>query len=605
MNKNSILELITSNKFSDLLGVYNKIVSDNSFLEKNNFLNKKIRIAIIGSYTFTPLDKLIKVKGLLYNLNIEIFFGDFDNYHSEILSPKSDLLDFKPDFIFLFISQNKIKYMGEITDSKETIFQWVENEINIFSNLINVIHEKLKTEVYISNLIQDFEENYGVLTSSLPASNYNFIRFFNTKLLDICQSNTFILDLELVSSKLGLNKVFDYKNWYISKQIGSIDFQIAISNHISNILNNRTSPMEKVLILDLDNTIWGGVIGDDGIDGIEIGNTSPIGESFKDFQSYIKKLKDIGVLLAVCSKNESRNAKLPFIKHPEMILKLKDFVSFKANWEPKSENIKAIANDLNLGLDSMVFIDDNPAEIEQVNQFVPDVKTICLFDDPTQFKIKLKNSIFFEPRSITKEDKRKTELYRTEEKRKKLKNQSIDLTDYLKTLDMKLEIIEFRNIDVSRISQLINKSNQFNLTTIRRNENDIKEMINSKNFIGFSFRLIDKFSDHGLIGVYILEKQKKDLIIDTFIMSCRVLERQVENEIINSILNYADKNGFNRVIGRYIPTKKNIIVKDIYKKLSFKSLEKKSNSNINEFYLLTESYKFFNTQIKVSSINRK
>jgi FkbH-like domain len=226
-----------------------------------------------------------------------------------------------------------------------------------------------------------------------------------------------------------------------------------------------------------------------------------------------------------------------------MILKLKDFVSFKANWKPKSENIKAIANDLNLGLDSMVFIDDNPAEIEQVNQFVPDVKTICLFDDPTQFKIKLKNSIFFEPRSITKEDKRKTELYRTEEKRKKLKNQSIDLTDYLKTLDMKLEIIEFRNIDVSRISQLINKSNQFNLTTIRRNENDIKEMINSKNYIGFSFRLIDKFSDHGLIGVYILEKQKKDLIIDTFIMSCRVLERQVEKKIINSILNYADQNG--------------------------------------------------------------
>jgi len=323
------------------------------------------------------------------------------------------------------------------------------------------------------------------------------------------------------------------------------------------------------LVLDLDNTLWGGVIGDDGLEGIELGTTSPRGEAFRAFQHFVLSLKKRGILLGVCSKNNLEIAQQPFLKHPEMILKLEDITSFKASWQPKSDSIQLMAKELNLGLDSFVFVDDNPAEIEIVRRFLPQVNSICLDPDPAMFVTQLKNSRLFEPRNITSEDLSRSESYSQEARREELRSASTDYAGYLESLQMEAQISHFTQIDAPRISQLINKSNQFNLTTRRRSENEVTALVNDSNHIAFTVRLKDRFGDHGLISVLIAKIEKEMAVIDTWLMSCRVLKRQVEEEVHNELMRLAKIRGCTEVVGSYKPTSKNGLVKDLLPDLGF------------------------------------
>jgi len=342
----------------------------------------------------------------------------------------------------------------------------------------------------------------------------------------------------------------------------------------------------------------GGVLGDDGLQGIELGDTSPRGEAFKDFQKYILTLKDRGLLLAVCSKNEEEIVKEAFALHPEMILKWNDFVQLKINWKSKADNIAEISRNLNLGLDSFAFVDDNPAEIEIVNQFLPEVETVLLSSDPSNHSIQLKNARLFDVKQITEEDKKRTKLYQNEKERSNLRKNVTDMDKYLKSLEMKAEITEFNKIDLTRICQLINKSNQFNLTTIRRSEAELLNIIGNDNFHHFSIRLKDKFGDYGLIGIVICKTGIKSLEIDTFLMSCRVLERKVESEILNHIISIAAKNKLPKVIGIYYQTKRNGLVKNLYSTLGFKMKSQDDPQTVYE--LKTDNFKKIKTKINVS-----
>ena len=294
-------------------------------------------------------------------------------------------------------------------------------------------------------------------------------------------------------------------------------------------------------MLDLDNTLWGGVVADDGIEGIEIGDTSPRGEAFKAFQKYIATLKERGTLLAVASKNDYAVAAEVFEKHPEMVLRMDDLVSFKANWEPKSENIRQMAAELNLGLDSFAFVDDNPAEIDIVRQFVPEVETILLGPDAADYVAQLQDCRLFEPRNITAEDAERTSQYQSEVQRQALAASVTDMGAYLRSLEMKGTITEFTPVDVPRLSQLINKSNQFNLTTRRRTEADILALMKDPDYAGFSVRLKDRFGDHGLISIVIGRQEGATMLVDTWLMSCRVLKRQVEDEVLNELARLAQE----------------------------------------------------------------
>jgi FkbH-like protein len=390
----------------------------------------------------------------------------------------------------------------------------------------------------------------------------------------------------------------DDRTWFESKQPFAAGLLVDVAREFAHVLSHIARASKKVLVLDLDNTLWGGVIGDDALEGIELGTTSPRGEAYRDFQQYLLELSRRGVLLAVCSKNDYDKAIEPFEKHPEMVLRLKDIVCFKANWEPKSDNIRQIAQELNLGLDSLVFIDDNRAEIEIVNQFVPEVSTIWAGDDPSEFAAKLKDSRFFELRAVTVEDVQRVQQYKLESERQRLLNTSTDMGAYLESLAMVGTIRPFDGLDVPRIAQLIAKSNQFNLTTRRRTEAEVLAILDDERCSAFTMRLSDRFGDHGLIAIVIGDTHGDEFMIDTWLMSCRVLKRQVEEEVLNEIVRLARERACIRVIGQYIPSAKNGMVRDLYRKMGFTHIREEGNGS--QFYQLdVDRYEAITTTISM------
>jgi FkbH-like protein len=355
--------------------------------------------------------------------------------------------------------------------------------------------------------------------------------------------------------------------------------------------------------MDLDNTLWGGVVAEEGLDGIELGDTSPRGEAFKAFQKYALSLQQRGVLLAVCSKNDHARAMEPFEQHPEMVLRPQHLVAFKANWEPKSENLRRIAAELNLGLDSFVFVDDNPAEIEIVRQFVPEVTTLLLGPDPAAYVGQLKDGRFFEPKRLTAEDARRTEQYQSEARRQNLLASVTDMAAYLESLEMEARLSSFSALDAPRIAQLIAKSNQFNLTTRRRTEAEVAGLIDMSDHACFSVRLQDRFGDHGLVAVIIGRVEKDTMEIDTWLMSCRVLKRQVEEATLNELAGLARNRGCARLEGLYLPTARNEMVRDFYARLGFTLISE--NEQCRRFELALEKFQPSPTHIKIIHLPRE
>jgi FkbH-like protein len=345
--------------------------------------------------------------------------------------------------------------------------------------------------------------------------------------------------------------------------------------------------------------LWGGVIGDDGLEGIEIGDTSPRGEAFKAFQRHILTLKQRGIILAACSKNDHARAIEPFEKHPEMLLRLDDFVSFQANWEPKSDNLRRIAAELNLGLDSFVFADDNPAEIEIVRQFAPEVTTLLLGPDPADYPSQLQDGRWFDIRSLTAEDSQRTAQYRAEAARRSHQADGADMGSYLESLQMETTVSPFTTIDVPRLSQLINKSNQFNLTTRRRTEAEVESLIGNPDAVTLAVRLSDRFGEHGLISIVIAWHRGDTLDIDTWLMSCRVLKREVEQLVLNELARQAADRGCRTLRGTYLPTPKNEMVREFYPTMGFQAEDASPGDGI--FVLPLHSFLPKPTRIHINS----
>jgi FkbH-like protein len=558
---------------------------------------EKLRLAILGGYSLYPLHELIEHLCEVENLPVELWQGDYDNYISEIMDDDSGLYTFAPQVVFILPAERRCTYTGYLTDARELQQAAAKNVVDSILELARKVNEKTGAEIISTNFILPARHDLGAFRSRTLGSDWSFRKWVNLELGLNAPSFLHICDWEFLANRLGGLAARDERSWFESKQPCSSVLLVELAREVAQLIFSLKRAPKKVLVLDLDNTLWGGVVADDGLEGIELGDTSPRGEAFKAFQKYIVSLKQRGVLLAVCSKNDLDKAQEPFQKHPEMVLRLDDIVSFKANWEPKSENIRAMAPELNLGLDSFVFVDDNPAEIEIVRQFVPEVTTILLGPDPSDYVAQLADCRLFEPRSITSEDTERTNQYRSDAQRKNLAASVTDMDSYLTSLEMESTISEFVPVDVPRLSQLINKSNQFNLTTHRRSEAEVSAVMNDKNFAGFSVRLKDRFGDHGLISIVIGEKVGDTMKIDTWLMSCRVLKRGVEEEVLNELVRLAKWKNCTRLEGIFLPTPKNEMVRDFYGKMGF-TLTAESETK-REFELKLEDFQSAATKIKV------
>jgi FkbH-like protein len=559
---------------------------------------KKLRLAIVGGYSLYPLHELIGHLCEVENLPLELWQGDYDNYISEIMEDDSGLYAFAPQVVFMLPAERRCVYTGKLTDPRAQPQAEAKNVVDSILELARKVNEKTGAEIITTNFMLPARHDLGAFRARTLGSDWSFRKWTNLELGLNAPAYLHICDWEFLANRIGGLAARDERAWFESKQPCSSALLVELAREAAHLILSLKRAPKKVLVLDLDNTLWGGVVADDGLEGIELGDTSPRGEAFKAFQKYIASLKQRGVLLAVCSKNDLAKAVEPFEKHPDMVLKMEDIVSFKANWEPKSENIRAMAPELNLGLDSFVFVDDNPAEIEIVRQFVPEVTTILLGPDPSDYVAQLADARLFEPRNITTEDAERTQQYRSDSQRKALEASVTDMGAYLTSLEMEGIINEFVAVDVPRLSQLINKSNQFNLTTHRRSEAEVIAVMNDPQFVTFSVRLRDKFGDHGLISIVIGEKAGDAMKIDTWLMSCRVLKRGVEEEVLNELVRLAKAKNCSRLEGVYLPTPKNEMVRDFYGRMGFTLLSESETKR--EFELRLDGFQPLPTQIKIT-----
>jgi len=559
---------------------------------------EKIRLAILGGYSLYPLHELVEHLCDAAGFAVELWLGDYDNYVAEIMDENSAFHAFSPQIVLLLPAERRCTYPGRLTDARELQQAEGNRVVQSLLDLAARVNKSSGAEVVMTNFMLPARHDLGAFRSRSLGSDWSFRKWVNLELGLNAPGYLHICDLAFLANRMGGIAARDDRSWFESKQPGSPALLVELAREATHLLASFKRAPKKVLVLDLDNTLWGGVVADDGLEGIEIGDTSPRGEAFKAFQKYIASLKDRGVLLAVCSKNDLAKAAEPFEKHPEMVLRMEDFVSFKANWEPKSDNIRAMAPELNLGLDSFVFVDDNPAEIEIVRQFAPEVSTILLGPDPSEYVAQLQDCQFFVPRSITAEDVQRTSQYRSEAKRMALEASITDMASYLESLEMEGFLSEFMAVDVPRLSQLINKSNQFNLTTHRRTEAEVASVMNDPGYVGFSMRLKDRFGDHGLISIVIGRKDGETMEVDTWLMSCRVLKRQVEEEVLNELVRLAKTVGCIRLKGIYLPTPKNEMVRDFYSRMGF-TLTFESETK-REFELSLDSFHSIPTKITIA-----
>lgn len=537
---------------------------------------KKLRIAILPTSTTSHLGDVLKYWLAREGFAADIYEAGYDVVHQTALDPKSPLYEFKPDITLIFTNYRDVKCEVRPGSSAGEIQKALAGSVRDFTSLWDAIQKNSNSYIIQNNADTPYHRVFGNYEAAAPWGHLNMLRAFNLELAKAVPPGVTIFDLDHAASAYGKKRWCDMRYWYHSKHAFAPDATGPVAYDLAKVIGSVKGSAKKCVILDLDNTLWGGVVGDDGLDGIVLGN-GPAGEAFVDFQKFLLKLKRRGVMLAVCSKNEEETAKEPFLSHPDMQLKLDDVVIFRANWLDKVSNIKEISSILNIGLDSMVFVDDNPAERELVRQELPMVSVPELPEDPSEYVAALSSHAYFETVSFSEEDIKRSDYYRADVTRGQFQKTYTDLSGYLKGLGMEMAVGGFDDFNLSRIAQLINKSNQFHLTTTRYTESQIKAMFSEKNKYCRYFKLKDRFGDNGLISAVILEKAKDgSLAVDTWVMSCRVLSRGVEEFVCAEIVSLARQSGCKKIKGRYIPTKKNRLVSRLYERLSFKMVKEEN-----------------------------
>ncbi len=528
---------------------------------------QKIKVAIVGDSSTQFFNQALKGFGYDEAVNFEIYEADYDQVEGQVLDTSSELYHFKPEFVIIF--QNVQKLLKKFYKSDKENF--AEKHIDEVTVYFDTIAKNLNSNIIYFNFPEINDAVFGNFSNKIEESFIYQLRKINFDLMNLAikNKNVHVFDYALINSYHGKNFAFDPKMYYSGDMVLSIDVLPWVAKNITAMITALTGKFKKCLIIDLDNTMWGGIIGDDGIENIQIGDLG-LGKAFTELQLWFKQLKERGVILAICSKNNEETAKEPFEKHPDMVLSLEDIAVFVANWNNKADNIKYIQSILNIGFDSMVFIDDNPAEREMVRTHAPEVLVPELPDDPTLYLDYLQKLNLFETGSFSREDSMRTKQYQEEAGRAIAQKSFTNEDDFLKNLQMICEIQPFNKFNTPRVAQLSQRSNQFNLRTVRYSEQDVEKLAHSNQHKTLTFTLRDKFGDNGLISVVALERRSEIAFIENWLMSCRVLKRGMENLTLNTIVNEAKSWGVKKIIGEYLPTPKNAMVKEHYKGLGFK-----------------------------------
>jgi FkbH-like protein len=524
---------------------------------------RRCRVALLSSTMIDFLAPILRAQCFGAGIDLEIYIGPFNQYEQEIRDPDSGLARFKPDVIAIGTDWRSLG----LRDEEDAPGEIVRARCAQLASLWRESRERLGATVIQFNYEVPPFDALGNLSAALPGGRGRLLRAINLALWEAAAGTpgVAILDVDQIAARFGKDRWNDPVLWHTAKQYPSAEAMPALGHQLTALLRAILGLASKCLALDLDGVLWGGVIGEDGLAGIQLGG-GPAGEAFVDFQRYVQSLARTGVLLAVCSKNNPEDAVLPFRQHPEMVLRERDIAVFMANWQPKEENLRAIAAAMNIGLDAMVFVDDNPAERSRVRQNLPEVEVVEMPADPAQYVAAVSRLGLFETLAITSEDRQRTASIRENLERKTLESAAGSVDDYLVQLDIHVQLAPFDEANLPRIVQLINKTNQFNLTTRRHADAEVRALLAAGAYTQ-AMRTSDRFGDSGLTGVLIAVPEGAGLRVDTWLMSCRVLGRRLDEAMFAALVRYASENRYTHITGEYIPTAKNSQVADLYVRL--------------------------------------
>ncbi len=529
-----------------------------------------VRLAVLASSTVATLMPGLRVGALRRGLWMQTFEADYNQYYQALLDPASALAAYAPTNVLLaFDSYHMTRGLNPLADAEEVAGLRAE-KIAHLREVWRLCRDRCSGPIIQQTVLPLFDPLLGGNEARLPGSRARFVTALNEAIREAAaRDDVDILAIDERCARQGSEAWHEPMLWLKAKQEIAPSAAPLYGDLVARLIAARRGRSFKALVLDLDNTLWGGVIGDDGLGGIVVGQGSAFGESFLALQAYAKELAGRGVILAVCSKNDEANARLPFTDHPDMLLRTQDISCFVANWDDKAQNIRRIAGDLNIGLDALVFVDDNPFERNLVRAELPMVAVPEVPEEPALVARCVADAGYFESIGLTADDRQRTAQYKANAERSSFAADAADLQGYLRGLDMKLVWSRFDAPGLARIVQLINKTNQFNLTTRRYAEQEVVDIMQASDAFGLQFRLIDRFGDNGMISVVIGRRQGEDVALDTWLMSCRVLGRQVEEATLGLVAEAARSLGARRLIGVFKPTAKNAMVREHYGKLGF------------------------------------
>lgn len=559
----------------------------------------KKRIAVLGGSTTSHLIDALELFLLRYGIEPTFYESEYNQFYQDAMFPSDELLDFSPDVIYICTTNRNVTRFPEVGDTAEDITALRDAEIEKFHAIWESLWEKFHCPIIQNN----FEPPLFRLMGNRDVSDIhgagNFLTRLNLAWYDYAETHDFfhICDLAYIAADYGLSQWHDGSAWYMYKYAMALDAIPYLAFNVANIIKSIFGKNKKGFVLDLDNTLWGGIVGDDGVDNLELGPEEAVGQAYLEFQRYLKAHQQLGVILNVDSKNDEENA-LAGLNHPDGVLRPDDMIVIKANWEPKDRNFSAIAEELNLLPESLVFVDDNPAERHIVTEQLPGVEAPEIGEVADYIRV-LDRSGFFEVTSLSADDRNRNQMYRENAERARLEAKFEDYTDYLKSLEMRAEIKPFEPLFFARIAQLTNKSNQFNLTTRRYTQEEIEETAADGNTITLYGKLVDRFGDNGVVSIVIGEIKGDVCDIVLWLMSCRVLKRDMEFAMMDELVQLCKNRGVTKLVGHFYPTAKNKMVKEFYGLHGFVKTEEDTAGNAT-WELPVSSYQEKNRVIAVN-----
>lgn len=547
-------------------------------LKKFDLLDK--RIAILGGSTTAEVKDMLELFLLQDGIRPVFYESEYNKYYEDLMFNNSTLEAFAPDVIYIHTSCVNITRFPSVTESDMDVETLIDAEMDRYQAIWDQISKRYNCPIIQNNFDLPHYRGLGNLDCYDIHGRTRFTTEMNYRFAEQARKrqNLYLNDINYLSAWFGLERWHDKLFWYAYKYAMNIEAIPFLADSVASIIKAIYGKSKKCLVLDLDNTLWGGIIGDDGLNGIQIGKETPEAEAYTEFQQFVRDLKERGVILTVCSKNDILNAQEGF-SHPDSILKLSDFSSFQANWNPKHENIRTISETLNIGIDSLVFVDDNPAEREIVRSQEPDVAVPELGKNVAKYIDIIDKTGYFETISLSPDDLKRSSFYADNSVRQGLQSTFADYDDFLRSLEMQAEINKFTPIYLERITQLINKTNQFNVTTRRYTMSEIKQISVNPNYITLYGRLLDKFGDNGLISILIGEIRNSEIHIDLWLMSCRVLKRGMEEAMFDRLTDIAKEQRISTIFGYYFPTAKNGMVSGLFEQMGFSNISRVDSGN--------------------------